>query len=432
MQRKLPNVQKVPAEHFRHRSLRVRVGEGGKISPKAPPVLQRRLESKVPISETTAWLQAISRVIENEEVADAAKDCSRTAYILRSEPVSNKLYILVAHRLALKNDNKTSFYASTIGSLKGQPGEPVDDLNQLILTCFPNPAIDGLSFFPDDSELSELLLRRLVATKKCFWKTPCDKPLLLGEARVASFAWCVNQDGKQSLKLSAGSEHSTCAQAGGYFYVDQELNQIGPLITKLPANLVSALLSGPPVSTTEAAVLSTKLNVSDVDILLVPPKVIPQEQVAVARPLPFLKLEQLVLRFPHHGPMRRYAAVLTFDYGDWRCHPNSDELVCFKDGKNFVSKRHKDFEATLLNRLTELGMKTGEPVVKNAIPVGAVVTRFDYPENAQWLNFMTTHVPALAKEGWRIEVDSSFPHRMQVLNCEQLLSFTMTHGGIQR
>jgi hypothetical protein len=62
------------------------------------------------------------------------------------------------------------------------------------------------SAFPEIPEITRIIIEKLLATGRCYWRDLSDTPLRFGPAKKAMLRWETLSDGKQVLKIDSGDD----------------------------------------------------------------------------------------------------------------------------------------------------------------------------------------------------------------------------------
>jgi len=278
------------------------------------------------------------------------------------------------------------------------------------------------------SEAGEML-DRMLATGRCHWKDGTTAPLARGEPRRAEPAWRLESDGTQRLEWNIEGG-GTLLPLSAPWYVDLAAHCCGPLLTALDATLQAALVSAPPVPPAQVATVRaalTKFLPSDSSLL---PRAFDDAPVKHMTPTPHLRLLQTSLPLAPHFQWRLGAerldtelARVTFDYDGTAVSPGEKREVLTRVEGGTLTRIARDFKAETkaLRALGEWGFEPLQSVgVFNNLPKECVhdwIVRADERADAL-INFGIRGVPALRAEGWRVDIDESYPYRIAEPDAE--------------
>lgn len=265
---------------------------------------------------------------------------------------------------------------------------------------------------PDDPMLAEIVMRRLIASGRCHWRSKDAPPLIVGEGRSGHLEWRLLSDGRQIPLMVAGSKGVAALPGAVPWYVDPETMRAGPLDLGLPPAVVSALLKAPPVSASQAPALSAALTARLPGYAIPAPAEDVIEEVVCAPPVPYLHLASQEVRMPHwygRPALPEIADIIQiyFDYGGTIVEANSPQQeICRVHGRRVVRwRRDQEAERAARRRLAALGLAEG------FCPAPERLT-LSLPDSHRWPAFVHRDLPQLVAEGWRVEFANSFRHRV--------------------
>ena len=272
---------------------------------------------------------------------------------------------------------------------------------------------------PDDPAQLDLAFRRMVATGRCHYRDKDAPPLAEGPERPGRLTWSLGPTGEQRPTVEVDDPACTVLPCAAPWYVDPAANVAGPLAFAEPPRLVAAFLDAPPVAPEQGEAVRQYLA-SRLPGHTLPP---PREEIAVATitdpPVPSLRLTS-----ERVSPLYRYGygsvtetvfdlALLGFDYGGTVLSGDKEpnEIRYAEEGRILVRRRDRKAERAARKRLEGLGF----------VPAGILPRGTDRRQRtgmalagdeAAWHRFLHREVPALEAEGWRIETDPGFRHRV--------------------
>lgn len=303
---------------------------------------------------------------------------------------------------------------STIATSNTQYVRPEDRVVAQLLTLGARFQADAL---PADAEAADLALRRMVATGRCHWKSRDNPPLSLGPTRPGRLSWRILDDGRQVPVVEADGPAEVLPGAMPW-YVDTESAETGPLDLGMPTAVATALLQAPPVAPSQVALLRAALAEKLPGIALAPPAVDVVEETITEPPVPVLRLSGHEARIPglwyyqDATTIPLDVAQLAYDYGGLLVDPAKAPLELRRVEGRRVLVRSRDIgaERAAHTRLVKLGLS---PYSGGTLP-GMVPNRiaFTLPQADDWPRLVHRELPTLAAEGWRIEFDPSFRHRV--------------------
>ncbi|WP_333834906.1 DEAD/DEAH box helicase [Rubrimonas sp.] len=253
-----------------------------------------------------------------------------------------------------------------------------------------------------------------------------DGPVLrLGPPRDGAFLWRAGADGAQRLVLTDAAERPlVLLPIDPPACLDPETGEIGPVALPVPPAMARALAQAPAVPVEAAAMVAEAFG--RLATARPPaPRAMRAETRAGVRPVPVLRLHALQARrrveyWESVAPTVEIAALrLAFDYagvavpaeprGGKRADPRLREgdavVIVQRDGRaeDAALDRLAAFEAMPLR---DLGLDAR----------GAGRGDFAFPDpdrpDDRALAFAAEALPQLRAEGWRIEIDPSWPYRL--------------------
>ncbi|NBB69923.1 MAG: DEAD/DEAH box helicase family protein, partial [Alphaproteobacteria bacterium] len=288
-----------------------------------------------------------------------------------------------------------------------------------------------------DEELADLL-DRVVATGRARWLDPGGPVLTRAGERAGDIAWRSADDGGQRAVLEDGGGTPLDLLAlTPPRYVEPDSGATGPLALDLPVDLAQALLRGPVVPPAAAETVATRLGALR-HTRPPAPRVLEQVTRDDVAPVPVLTLFALPTRpvwgrYGGTGRPRPVAALrlaFAYDGHEVAAFPYSDPAVRTEDGV-VTYRRRLDVERAAHARLAEHGaprvddvsyldfddaarpldrifLDGFDPVVDDGVDDGVELAgAVSAAERA--LAFTADVVPALRAEGWRVELDPSWP-----------------------
>ena len=291
--------------------------------------------------------------------------------------------------------------------------------------------------WPDGEELIGLV-RGIVETGRARADDIHGMTLSWAEPRRCELTWTVGEAGRQHVAArdDAGSPVRLLPFPTPLF-VDPETGEIGVAETGLPARLASWFAAAPPVEHRSIHAVAAKL--SRIGQHAPVPRLHRVEERSDVRPEPVLKLfgcEHRPMRHAYDG--RRIVGVGGADALVYPCvrleilYPGAEGRLRVGRGDDIAAKGDGGFAVIRRDRAREAGF--GETLREAAKPYGQAerdMLRYDYgrlrelrdadvvfpplgdgEDDGAGLGFVIQAVPRLRAEGWRIEVDESWPFRL--------------------
>ena len=276
----------------------------------------------------------------------------------------------------------------------------------------------GSPQLPDDPDTLHLVMERIIATGRCRWREIASPPLALGPRRSARLGWQLGENGHQSaaiVEIEGGAIGLPCAAP---WYVDPEARLAGPLEFDLPSGLVAGFLAAPPIDPVQAAALGGVFERDFRGFALPRPPADIVEEVHDAAPVPLLRLANRRHNWSYWAPSREAdgsvdIALLGIAYDgrviDLAADP--EEMRRVEGGRLVVQRRDIAAERAAYDRLQRLGLGPAGDFSKRSGD-GAYLALSLREDTAGWPGFVYEAVPLLEAEGWRIEFEDGFRHRV--------------------
>jgi superfamily II DNA or RNA helicase len=272
---------------------------------------------------------------------------------------------------------------------------------------------------PEDPDLVDLLLRRIIDTGRCRWQELTSPPLTLGPACQGRLAWRLGPDGRQAIEIKLEDGSAVPLPAASPWYVDPEKHLAGPVGLDIARPLVGIALSAPAVTTAQAAALRTLLERDLPDFLLPAPRTDLVEEIREDPPVPILTLANRPRRRNYWEVWGKDweelvdVAMLGFAYGDTAIGGDDAPLEQrrVENGRIVIRRRDPPGERAAQDRLEAFGLHAIE--IFSSTAVDGNRTPFAFLDGrGNWPGFLYDTVPQLEREGWRITVEDSFRHRV--------------------
>src|ERR1700730_11507335 len=271
----------------------------------------------------------------------------------------------------------------------------------------------------EDAEIADLAMRRILATGRCRWQNVASPPLALGPARPGRFSWQVGADGRQTVGVALDDPSAVVLPSASPWYVLPAEHLAGPVELDLARPLVRIALSAPPVTKAQAEAVGAALERELPGLALPRPRSDIVEETRKDPPVPILTLVQRKRGWNYWGVRAKEwddhgdLALLGFCYGGISVDPDDrrSELRAFEEGRIVVRRRNRGAERGALKQLRELGLQAVETFEAQDRDGDRIA--FGFPEGERdWPNFVYNAVPRLEREGWRIEFEDGFRHRV--------------------
>jgi hypothetical protein len=367
-----------------------------------------------------AWLDRLTETL-GETAPRPGPQPEQVLYILRLEHFGQRQVALLEPRVTrrLKAGGWGADRAYDAANLAGATARFIRPEDALIGRLMSSRYQYGRSgTLPGDPDTIDLLLERALATGRCHWGGKDGPALRLGPERSGRIAWVLTPQGAQVPTVEAEEPGLTALPAPSPWYVDLQAATAGRLALSLPRPALAALLEAPPLEPEQAPLvrnlLATKLPG------LPPPATDIVQETRQAPPQPVLTL--LTKRLwswyqPRRGeldPNSLDLVLLRFDYEGEVIGPSDQRrnLRRVEGNRVVVLERQTKAEQAAERRLREIGLQAAGPVASldDLPPHKAFMLR--EATEALWWHIAHHELPRLHDEGWRIETDPSFRHKV--------------------
>ena len=139
---------------------------------------------------------------------------------------------------------------------------------------------------PEDPDLVDLLLHRIIATGRCRWQNLASPPLTLGPPRHGRLAWQLGPDGRQTIEVELNDGPAVPLPCASPWYVDPEEYLAGPVALDIARPLIGIALSAPPVTIAQATALGGLIERDLPDLVLPRPRADLVEEIRDDPPVP--------------------------------------------------------------------------------------------------------------------------------------------------
>jgi superfamily II DNA or RNA helicase len=252
-------------------------------------------------------------------------------------------------------------------------------------------------------------LRAVLLTGRARLQVADGPPLRLGEPRRGTVRWEAAADGQQRLAVTLEGE-PVVLDLGEPWYLDIATAQCGPVETGLPKALLAPLLSAPTLTPVAAATVAERLASVPALAPLPRPRGLPIQELPRQRPVPCITLQSVAIGHAGARDARDdhdawdHHLRLSFDYGGHRVPAGVREAWAHvSTGEHLVRiVRDPKAEQAAAQRLGGLGLIPGTWTDERPdlfFPGGDL---------DHWVELLTVDLPALAREGWRVEEDPGF------------------------
>lgn len=270
---------------------------------------------------------------------------------------------------------------------------------------------------PEDPELIDLFLSRVIDTGRAFTHEGSTQALHHAAPVPAQLAWTVLPDGKQKPIVQPSLPGLTVLMSNSLWYINPLTQETGPLQCGLSFDQVQDFLDAPPLTARDADALRKHL-LSIKTPLPLPYRVVRDEDAKPIQPKPHIQLQRV-------GSSTKTIARLTMNYAGTPVDPSapSPTFHIIKKDKMHLHKRNKKLEAQATKQIAKLALTS----IPNEDRLGLT---FGPPPEASpwfWLSFMHETALALRQDGFTVEADADCG--LEVLSTDEdtiEASFTQT------
>ena len=284
----------------------------------------------------------------------------------------------------------------------------------------------GLHCHLEDNEMSQVLLKKLLTTERCFWEK-ADVPLVASTPRPATLGWRVTKTGTQESTLIATPEAQIVLPLNPPWYIDTLTSEMGILEPDAPPQRINVFLQCPPV--TPQALESFRQAFETFVDLPAPEAIRIQQQNSKLIPRLTLYSQTLHSQSAHSWNAQEITldtAALEYVYGD----PVYGDRVIPATAKETTLSHYEQGVLHILERDTKTERNASQLLSHlDFTPVRRMY--YNFPENKShhhvlikdlatpkqdWLEFVQYGIPELQAKGWQIVFDPSF--RYQIVEPE--------------
>ncbi len=282
-------------------------------------------------------------------------------------------------------------------------------LRALIPAAAPSHFLGGIPIPPGGGPL----LERMLASGRCHWGDADTPPLTRGEPRQGEAVWEVLSDGSQRLTFATGLPAAVILPLSPPWYLDPRGKTCGELQTGLPENIVSQLLTAPPVAPEQVEEARRQLDAMGGDLPLPRPRSLQIRRIETRHPTPRLHLGGVRVS-GRNGTYLLPAARLSFDYEGHVVPWDAESQTVAVSGAEIIRiERNRSMEGEVIQRLADGRL---QPVSLfrevSAAPEdsGAWVAPYRELEAEIWLDLQAV-LPRWSDEGWQISYGEGFEFR---------------------
>ncbi len=279
---------------------------------------------------------------------------------------------------------------------------------------------------PGDPDLLDQIMRRMIATRRCFFRNLETGPLKLGESRTAKLGWRLEADGAQTptILIDNNPRQYFILPAAHPWYVDARLQEAGPLSFDGHLALVQKFLSGPKILPDDVASVAERIQKNSFLNTIISPRSIKLEKRDGVPVVPCLRLVAYSTNKPDWKNVDHayHLAFLHFEYDGVAVDPkNTSDIVAREAGDRLISMaRDPSAESKFIEYLTETAGLVLSPVRPPDMAVESTGYTFsqNYSARMKWFDFLNHEVPKLRATGWHVDVEDGFANRFTVIEVD--------------
>jgi superfamily II DNA or RNA helicase len=275
--------------------------------------------------------------------------------------------------------------------------------------------------FKPHGETGAVILEKVIATGRAFaspdtsiMRSRSSRVLRSGAVREGHIVWQTQPDTRMRPVLNTQPPAALLFSATQpCWYVDIDSGEAGTVHMPWSADYLAEYLAIPPVSSAEAALVSSVLSETAPDLPLPPARDVSAMRVIDTLPVPVLSLDTLPvfgLRWMSGAGDMLDFATASFDYAGVRIDAQSHTtLVQSREGEVVRIKRAIEMEQRYLTALRKTGLRSIPPIhAYGPQPFPDAILGAGTAED--WAVFMRDALPLLRENGWQVTMSAAFRH----------------------
>ncbi|MBA3723158.1 MAG: DEAD/DEAH box helicase [Parachlamydiaceae bacterium] len=403
-------------------------------SDKTPPsLIPKPLDIDPKIAE---WMNSLTEhPIQNSNVPPIAAPKNRLIFALVISP--NKISVEVVS-ITIKKNGEISNNSKPI-SLKSILDNPYirnqNEITQedwdIIIALSTNAPIFYYTAIELDFPTSGELLKKLIATNRCYIKNQYKTPLRWSDPKTGSFQWnLIIEKNAQKLVFVMDDSEEKLLDLDPFCYYNSINNTIGLIYFQEEQNIAKKLLKSPIIPNSQVQSIHKMLSINNPNLAKCIPLQI-KETIIKCDPQPILLLavndfitEDYYLDDWNFRDFKknydeetetRIVANILFKYGDHTLQFNDRQKgpwkeVINKKNNEFVKIfRNLELENKLYHMIYDLSWDECEDVSLNQETYEYIYESDDDDILSQAIDILEIDVPLLKSKGFIIEFDKSFP-----------------------
>lgn len=279
-----------------------------------------------------------------------------------------------------------------------------------------------ISEFILSSNIDEELLRKMINSGRCFYKSKDTSPLKYGQPIQVEPNWQINQFGEQYISANT-YENTQIFKIENLWYLNQ-LNTIGLANTKIPTEIFRKLLAAPPIPINSMETVEARINQICPDI----PKPYSKEGniEKIVEPTPCLYLYKTMVdiedpnqykhKYSYYNDIDTISveisvAKLCFQYDTINVLPEVTNQNLYQVHGNILVKIIRDFK--LENKHTkDLKEKWSLKTINDNDDIldceYEVTDNYYIGDDDEAFNFSNITIPSLKQSGWAITAEEGY------------------------
>lgn len=293
----------------------------------------------------------------------------------------------------------------------------------------------GSSYLGDilggDPELMKMLLDKVVATGRSYFRSASNPPLTKGPRAEGRLKWVFRNDRSQVPSVVGERESIIPLLSACPAYVDPYMNHLGFMDLPIDVDTLTKLLIAPPVMPGFADKVHEQLKELNLPSQIEMPCPMLNEEVINSEPKPQISFKSIspvgndALMYWRRGfePNKNVNVVdVSFDYGG-HTFDLRDKHAEHREARGndlVVYRRDLAAERKVVQRMRAMGFES--------LPMYSEGNRMRFimsgDNDYRWLHFVENELPKLLRTEWKIDIDDSFSYR--VVHPEEAIEFDLT------
>ncbi|CZT37218.1 DEAD/DEAH box helicase [Rhizobium sp. 9140] len=291
------------------------------------------------------------------------------------------------------------------------------------MISIPRSAVLGHDFALTTERGAEIL-DQILATGRARWMTLDGIDLSAGAAVLGHVRWEPGQGGSLRAAMQFDdpslTEACVCLNATPPVYIDTRAGVVGRIETALAPTVAYEMLDGPDIPAAQLPLVAAHLRASGERLATAAPPQLAQAEIVTGPFQPVLQLMTVQMPIPHRPGFYTYGqteavgiARLAFRYGTWEVAASRAEAIVLQmNGLTPVEvHRNARTEKAAMNQLRLAGFLPA-PRVRGGVPAASQKDFLPDEGDTGWYDALYQEIPALERQGWRIEIAPDFPYQL--------------------